>query len=245
MAAFPAYDFIKKGDLEWKTVDVNTCRKRRLVLCSNEYIDCKFGEIENCKRFSSKRNSIKVIRRNNSNNMSSNDIQRNNSNNLSSNDIIKSYHENYNETHDAKLMVVRLPYSNAGGGRGAPVIYEDRTFMSNPNCALVELDYPSNFKFYIEVANEATLQNHEGRPIVTGRIIINARKLVSIMPVTYEENTAPILEVDFGDRVDVYSLDGISIFYSELNATIDPLIFNVRFYLNSWRTIINGKFTEL
>lgn len=229
MAAFPAYDFIKKGDLEWKIVDVNSCRKRRLVLCSNENIDCKFGEIENCKRFSSKRNSIKVIRRNNSNNMSSNDI-------------IKSYHENFNSDDNAKLMVVRLPYSNAGGLHGAPVIYEDRTFMSNPNCALVELDYPSNYKFYIEdVANEATLQNHEGRPIVTGRIIINARKLTSINPVTYEENTAPILEVDFGDRVDVYSLDGISIFYSESNATIDPLIFNVRFYLNSWRTIINGK----
>lgn len=232
MAAFPAYDFIKKGDLEWKIVDINSCRKCRLVLCSNEYIDCKFGEIENCKRFSSKRDSVKFIPRNNSNNMNTNDI-------------IKSYHENYNERTDAKLMVVRLPYSNTRDR--APVIYEDRTFMSNPNCTLVELDYPSNFKFYIEdVDNEATSQNQEGRPIVTGRIIINARKLISLNPVTYEENTAPILELDFRDRVDVYSLDGISIFYNNpVNTLIDPLIFDVRFYLNCWKTIINGKFTEL
>ena len=227
---FPTYDNIKEGNLCWHYLDINHNRKKRLILCSNEYIDCKFGEIEIVPRYSTVRAAIRTDRRND--------------NNINTNDIIKTYVDNFNTT-EARLMVVRLPYSNAGGRHGKPVIYEDNIVMNNPNCVYVNLESPSNFKFYIEdLKGEVTFRNQQGRPEVTGRIVRNSRILISLAPVTFEENTSPILEVDFGDRVDIYKLDKISIFYSNLMNSIEPKIFDVRFYLNSWRTIINGEATE-
>jgi len=231
---FPSYDSINRGDLEWHNVNINNHHKQRLVLISNKdtYIDCKFGEIEYVQRFQC---GLPYVRRESRNN-----------NNLTGTDGIAYYLDIENgQESQSRLMVVRLPYSNNRGNIGNPVNFEDKVLMNNPNCVFVRLDSPSNFKFYIEdIANEVPV-NEQQRREVTGRIILNAKKLVSIAPVAYQQNTSPLLEVDFGNKVYVYRLDNIYIFYSHpTNTLIDPRIFHIKYYLNSYRTIIHGEATE-
>ena len=225
---FPAYDSIIRGQLQFHNCrDNNGIIKKKLLLCTDDgskIIDCKFGQIDEYVNkiscfYDNERSLPGPGYREEKNSICYYKIS----------DRIRS-----------KLLIARIPYNSTG----QPVNYDAYKALINQNHLVRVYVGTCSFKFYIfdpdnEIPNKI---GDGGIRCTTGRIMRNASLFSN------NENgeipIGPILEVTIGNRLDVYMLNGIDIFYSSENPNnIPSYIFNPHRDVG-WHRIINGEATE-
>jgi len=222
---FPAYAPIIRAELQFHNCrDNNGIIRKKLVLCTDDgrKIDCNFGQIIQHPKLSCHY-----------------DIVNNRNGYYYSNTHRRMFYIN-TQQHDvpSPLMIVRSPYNN--NQHPQPVNYE-ALIMNQDNVVQVNVG-ACKFKFFIaDSENEIVSRNENGRKVTSGRIRYGTASITDGNEIPIE---GPILEVTIGNRLDVYKLNGIDMFYSSENPNQIPShIFNP-LQDHSWHRIINGEATE-
>lgn len=225
---FPTYDDILTSSLQLHNCrGVNGNIRKKLILATNNdgrtlKIDGDFGELAIVDKISCYYDQV-------------NDRP----GHLYSNSRSTMFYVNFEENIQSQLMIIRTPYNNTQHPR--PVNYE-ALFLHQHNVVQVNVGR-CNFKFFIEdPENVIATRNEHGRRVTTGRIRSNATLMRGRIegPIV-----GPVLEVNIGNRLDIYKLKGIDIF-----DFIDPVTGAIPIHAfnplndSSWRRIINGEARE-